>query len=325
MKKRIRPEILGLIGTVAIVLTILGAIRFESLPLVNNGATYTAAFAEVGGLREGDSVQIAGARVGAVQSIELDGAEVRVRFTVDDDIRLGESTSARIGTVTLLGQAALEIVPAGQGELAEGVIPLDRTAAPYNVSSTLSDLTSEAAAIDVDGVAQALDEVATTFSGTPPYLRKAVGGVGRLAQTISANDDVLRRLLSRASRASEVLANRNSDVAQLLVSGSDLLGELTARRDVLVSLLDQVTRLSHSIRPLLRVNERPLARTLSALDDVARRLNRNRVALQAAIDGIRNYAIGFGEAVSTGPFFDAYVQNLTAPASLAPFISGVDR
>ena len=49
----------------------------------------------------------------------------------------------------------------------------------------------------------------------------------------------------------------------------------------------------------------------------------NKKNLQQTLDGLANYSVELGEAVSSGPFFDAYVQNLTSPASLVPVLSGV--
>ena len=52
-------------------------------------------------------------------------------------------------------------------------------------------------------------------------------------------------------------------------------------------------------------------------------LNRNRKAIQDTVTGLRGYATAFGDAASTGPWFDAYIQNLTDPATLAPVLSGI--
>ena len=51
-------------------------------------------------------------------------------------------------------------------------------------------------------------------------------------------------------------------------------------------------------------------------------LNENKKSLQDSITGLRGYATAFGEAISSGPWFDAYIQNLTSPGTLAPIISG---
>ena len=52
-------------------------------------------------------------------------------------------------------------------------------------------------------------------------------------------------------------------------------------------------------------------------------LNKNKADLQASITGLRGYATAFGEALASGPWFDAYIQNLTSPSTLVPILSGV--
>ena len=44
-----------------------------------------AYFAEAGGLTTDDDVQVSGFTVGQVKSIELDGPQVLVKFTVDEE------------------------------------------------------------------------------------------------------------------------------------------------------------------------------------------------------------------------------------------------
>ena len=51
----------GLVGTLALVLVVLAAMNFNSLPLVGNRGVISVEFAEAGGLKEGDSVLISGA------------------------------------------------------------------------------------------------------------------------------------------------------------------------------------------------------------------------------------------------------------------------
>ena len=81
----------------------LGAVNYDKLPFVDPGREYTAYFAEAGGLTDDAAVQVSGFKVGQVKSIELDGPQVLVTFTVDKDIRLGDRTEAAIKTKGLLG------------------------------------------------------------------------------------------------------------------------------------------------------------------------------------------------------------------------------
>lgn len=322
-RTRIPTPLVGLIGTLLIVLVVVGAIRADSLPLLDGGRHVKVELREAGGLQPGDDVVVSGAKVGTVKALRLRGNSVEADVLVKDSgLRLGRETRAKIVTITLLGQAALELVPAGEGELAEA-IPKERTTSPYDVTSALSQLTTETSQIDVDQLASSLQQVASTFSDTPAEVRPALEGVTRLSQVIARNDETLRSLLARANRVTSVLASRDTQVASLLRSGEDLLGQLTARRQVVESLLVDATRVSRAVRSAVRENTDALGPALDRLDDVVTILRRNRTEIDAALDGVRNYATAFGEAVSSGPYFDAYIQNLTAPASLAPIVSAL--
>lgn len=315
----------GLVGTVLIVLVIAGALRYDAITSLFGAPVRYAEFAEAGGLREGDDVVVSGATVGEVRSIELDGDRVRVGYVLEggEDLRLGGSTGAAIATVTLLGQAALEIRPAGEGELGDEVIPVERTSSPYDVTSALADLTTRVDAIDTAQLSAALGEVATTFEDTPADVRATLDGLGSLSEALSSNDATLRSVLDRAEGVSGVLAARDAELTTLLTSGESLLAQLVDRRQVVTDLLEGAQELAAQLVGLVDDNDATLGPALQQLQQVVGLLNDQRDDLQAALSGARDYAIGFGEAVSSGPFFDAYIQNLTSPGTLAPVLSGL--
>lgn len=315
----------GMIGTMAIAVVVTASLNYNQLPLVGNSDIIHASFAEAGGLKGGDAVMVSGAQVGKVREVRLEGDEVVADLVfTDHTIDLGTTTEARITTVTLLGRAAVELVPSGDGELEPGdTIPRSRTSSPYNLTATLNQLTTTTADIDKSQLAEALGEASTALNGTQDDVGPALRGVTELTAAVEQNDDQLRQLLARASRVSGVLASRNEQIETLLVSGQSLLEQLNGRQAVVVSLLASVQELSAQLRGLVADNRATLGPALDQLNSVVTLLNRNKAALQDAITGLRGYVTGFGEAVSTGPWFDAYIQNLTSPSTLAPIVSGV--
>lgn len=323
--KGVPPQLAGIVGTALIVLVVLLATQFNRLPLVKEGYVVQAEFAEVGGLKVNDEVIVSGANVGTVDAVELDRGKVLVELRVKDrSVRVGTATDARIVTTTLLGHAAVELVPSGSGQLKDGArIPMDRTSSPYDITSALSDLTTEISDIDGAKLAGALTTVSETFTDTPEDVRKALAGVDQVADTIADNDAVLASLLDSAADVSGVLADRDAQITKLLGSGRGLLQELDSRQDVIVSLLTSTTELTRQLKLLVAENKTHLKPALKELTAVTEVLNDNKENLETAMVGVRNYAIGFGEAISSGPFFDAYIQNLTAPASLVPVLSGI--
>ena len=86
------PLIIGAIGLAATAGLVLAALNYDKLPFFSSGKTYSAYFAEAGGLKSNADVQVSGYRVGQVSSIKLDGSKVLVTFKIADDIRLGDRT-----------------------------------------------------------------------------------------------------------------------------------------------------------------------------------------------------------------------------------------
>ncbi|WP_182378818.1 MCE family protein [Nocardioides sp. WS12] len=315
----------GLIGTLVLVLVVLAALNINRLPLIGNNDVLHVQFAEAGGLKGGDSVMISGAEVGKVRDVRIDGEHVVADVVItDSDVTLGDLTEARIITVTLLGRAAVELEPRGSGNLgADDSIPVERTSSPYNLTATLNELTETSAEIDKPQLAAALDQASQTLSATSPDLGPALEGITALSSAVSSNDDELRSLVDRADRVTGVLASRDEQIASLLGSGNSLLTELDERQAVVVSLLSSARELATQLRLMLKDTDDVLTPALKELDGVVDVLNKNKDNLQQSITGLRGYATAFGEAISSGPWFDAYIQNLTSPSTLVPILSGV--
>jgi hypothetical protein len=99
--------------------------------------------------------------------------------------------------------AAVELEPRGSGELeAGGTIPVDLTSSPYNLTSTLNQLTETSAEIDKEQLAQALEEASSTFSASSPDRGGCRTRVGRIRPACSASrtHDPSRRGAPKASR-----------------------------------------------------------------------------------------------------------------------------
>jgi len=50
------PFVLGVIGAIVLAAVVIGALQFKSLPFLSRGTTYSAYFADAGGLKTGAAV-----------------------------------------------------------------------------------------------------------------------------------------------------------------------------------------------------------------------------------------------------------------------------
>lgn len=99
-------------------------------------------FTNVAGLNPGSPVRLAGVEVGAVTEVQLIGEQVDVVFEVNKKYRaqITDRSVAKLGSVSLLGESAVDISPSAQGTpIADwGYVPQGKT------PLALSDITDEA-------------------------------------------------------------------------------------------------------------------------------------------------------------------------------------
>ncbi len=96
------------------------------------GYTVHATFPNVGGLRTGTPVEIAGVEIGWVERIGLRNFQAQVDFRIKNGIELPEDSIASIRTKGLIGEQFVKISPGGAeknippgGEIKETEPPVD--------------------------------------------------------------------------------------------------------------------------------------------------------------------------------------------------------
>ena len=314
------PLIIGTVGMVAIAGLVLAALNFQDLPFVNQGTDVSAYFADAGGLRTGNGVEVSGYPVGKVSSIELEGPGVLVKFNVGKNIRLGDRTEVGIKTKGLLGSKILDVIPRGDGQL-KGPIPLERTMSPYQLPDALGDLATTISGLDTNQLSGSLATLAQTFASTPPDLKDAVQGVARLAQTLDERDTQLRRLLDNAAKSTGVLAKRTDQIVSLVRDTNALLAQLRTQSAALDHIWTNISAVSQQLKGFIAENRQELRPALDKLNGALAIVEKRKERVQQAIPLINNYVMSLGESVSSGPFFKAYVVNLLPGQFIQPFIN----
>jgi phospholipid/cholesterol/gamma-HCH transport system substrate-binding protein len=307
------PIVIGAVSLIVLILLVLASLNIRDLPLIGQGATYTAKFAEAAGLQPDDDVRVAGIRVGTVTDVELDGNDVVVSFKAPDTW-LGDQTRASIEIKTLLGQKYINLQPAGNQPLnSDSAIPRTRTTAPFDVIEAFSQLTTTVEGLNTDQVAESLTTLSQTLDGASGPIRPALDGLSRLSRTISSRDAELAHLLANTRATTQVLAARDGDIQALIQNGNLLLGELRSRKAAIDDLLNGTIALSQQLRGLVADNRATLGPTLDKLNGVLTTLQTNSANLE---NGIRLYAPFirvFTNVLGNGRWFDAYTCNLDPP------------
>jgi phospholipid/cholesterol/gamma-HCH transport system substrate-binding protein len=193
---------IGIVAVIAIGMAVMfiiavggqGGFSWEQYELITK-------FPDVKGLKSGAVVRVAGVEVGKVDEVKLTGSEVEVRLKVNEENkpRITEQSRATIGSLSLLGEPVIDILPSTEGrQLQDGdVLPAGR--AP----GQLADV--------AEGATQALQQV----TGIMQDIRSGKGTVGKLF-----TDDTVYREVEGFVRAAERVTTAVAD-------GKGTLGKLT--------------------------------------------------------------------------------------------------
>lgn len=311
------PGPIGLIGTGILAAALVVAFNTDKIPFVG-GQTYHARFTDASALRTGDEVQVAGVPVGKVTDIDLAADAVDVSFTADlGKIELGDGTTAAIKVHTVLGRRYLDLASHGGGRFEPGsTIPLERTAAGYDIADALGDSASAVENTDLDSMAETFDTAAGVMDELSPELTAALAGLRQLSDTVSTRDDEVRSLLANVRSLSEVAGARSDQITTMITRGHTLLDALNQRSATIRSLLVTVRATADQLRGLAAEHVDTLGPLLDRLDEVSAILERNRDNIDETLVGAPEYIRQLGEAIASGPYFGVILQNV-APADTA--------
>ncbi len=328
----------GIFGVVLVVCIVLVAFGYTKLPFWPQGRSFTAYFADAGGLDPGNDVYVSGIKVGQVKNVALAGDTAKVAFTVDPHVNVGNGSLAAIRTETILGRRAIAVTPAGTGIAT--TIPLSRTTTPYALGSALEDLGQNAGELNKAQFEKSLQVLTDALHDATPQLRGALDGITSLSRTLNRRDEALESLLAHAKSVTAVLAERAGQVNKLIVDGNQLFGALDARRAALAELISGIDDVSAQLSGFVADNRKEFGPALEKLNVVLDDLNDRRDYISEALKRLPPYATTLGEVVGSGPgfnvnvfsvlpgpliatMFDFVFQPGKLPASLADYLRGM--
>ena len=231
--------------------------------------TYTAAFADASRLKAGDSVRIAGVRVGTVNKVSLQpDNSVVVGFGADRDVVLTSGTKAAVRYLNLVGDRYLELIDtpgSATVQPAGSRIPVERTAS----------------ALDLDLLLGGLKPV---VQGLNPEAVNAL--TSSLIQILQGQDGNLESLFAKTSTFSNSLADNSQTVQQLVDNLNTVLGTIAKDGDKFSTTVDRlqtlITCLAQDKDPINQARA-PLAGTVDQLARLAPLLDEDQATLDLAL------------------------------------------
>ncbi len=279
-----RQRLLGLFGMAAVAVILAGSAIVYLVPIGKH--TYTALLTESGAVRPGEDVRVAGISVGSVRSLELLDDSVRLTFTADTKVFLGDMTSIEVRMLTPIGGHYLALFPAGKIALGAKSIPVERVRLPYSLAQAVADAQRPLQTVDAVTLRRNVDALAAGLERSPDSLGAAIDGMSTLVGLLDKQNTDIRRALDTASEYLSTLTDTRSIIGAMLTKIGALEGQVLGRKADLVEALrvtgELLARIA-AVEPAWRDQLEPLADRLLAAAPQLRELGGK---LGAVADGL---------------------------------------
>ncbi|MDT5165453.1 MAG: phospholipid/cholesterol/gamma-HCH transport system substrate-binding protein, partial [Mycobacterium sp.] len=255
---------------------------------------YSALFHDASRLKAGDSVRVAGIRVGTVNGVALQpDKKVVVKFDADRSVVLTDGTKAAVRYLNLVGDRYLELVdgPGSAKRLpAGGQINVSHTAPALDLDLLLGGLKPLIHGLnprDVNALSSALLE---GFLGEGGTLQSLFNKSTSFTDTLADNDQTIEHLIDNLNTVAATLKKDGGQFSAAIDRLERLVTGLANDRDTFGPAIDALSSGTVTLADLLGKARPPLSGTVEQLRRLAPNLDNDKDRLDAALQKApRNY------------------------------------
>jgi phospholipid/cholesterol/gamma-HCH transport system substrate-binding protein len=320
-------------GIFAVIMSLLTVFLFFTFGQYRTGSTngYSAVFTDASRLKSGDTVRVAGIRVGTVKDVSLQAdRKVLVGFDADRDIKLTNGTKAAIRYLNLTGDRFLDLVdgPGSTNLLPPGSqIPVDRTEPALDLDLLLSGLKPVIQGLnpqDVNALSQSLVQV---FQGQEGNLDSLLAKTSSFTTTLADDNQTIEALIENLNSVLGTISKDGDKFAGAIERLEKLISGLTQDRDPIATAISSLDNGTASIADLLTEARPPLAGSVDQLSRLAPNLEGGKGHLDGALQRAPGNYRKLARIGAYGAFVQYYicelsikVTDLQGRASFFPFV-----
>jgi len=167
MQSRALEILVGFFVCLGVAAVFVLTFRVASLDTIGKGETYRVSgmFQNIGGLKVGAAVSMAGVKIGRVREISIDPTSFQARVSLDIDKRydkIPEDSSAKILTSGLLGEQYIGLEPGGMDDYLQDGSELTLTQSALVLENLIGQFLAGSSSED-DKLAEALGKLADSL------------------------------------------------------------------------------------------------------------------------------------------------------------------
>jgi phospholipid/cholesterol/gamma-HCH transport system substrate-binding protein len=248
---------------------------------------YSAVFTDVSRLSAGQSVRVAGIRIGTVRDVSLrPDNTVVVRFDADRTVLVTVGTKVAVRYLNLVGDRYLELIdgPGSTRRLPAGAqIPDDNTSPALDLDLLLGGLKPVIQGLNPQDVNALTASLLAVFQGQGETLESLFSKTSSFSNALADNNDVVQRLIDNLNTVVATLDNQGDKFAGTVDRLERLMTELSAQRDPIGASIDSLNNGTASLTDLLTDARPPLAATMTQLNRLAPLLDEDKDRIDAAL------------------------------------------
>ena len=306
----------------ALVMMILTAFLFLIFSQTRTGSTngYSAVFTDASRLKAGDTVRVAGIRVGTVKGVSLQpDRKVLVEFDADRTLVLTTGTKAQIRYLNLIGDRFLELAdsPGSTRILSAGSqIPVDRTAPALDLDLLLGGLKPVIQGLnpqDVNALTSSLIQILQGQGGT---LESLFSKTSSFSNSLADNSQVIEQMIDDLRTLLDTLSKDGDQFSGAIDRLERLVSGLSTDRDPIGEAITSLDNGTASLSDLLGRARPPLAGTVDQLNRLAPLVDgAHKDYLDATLQQLPELYRKLARVGSYGAFFPYYICGITFRAS----------
>jgi phospholipid/cholesterol/gamma-HCH transport system substrate-binding protein len=301
----------------AIVMVVLTTFLFFIFGQYRTGSTngYSAVFADASRLKGGDTVRVAGIRVGTVNGVSLrPDKTVLVKFDADRNMVLTTGTKAAVRYLNLVGDRYLELLdgPGSTRILPPGSqIPIDHTAPALDLDLLLGGLKPVIQGLnpqDVNALSASLIQV---FQDQGPTLESLFARTSSFSNALADNNQTVQQLIDNLNTVVSTLSENGNKFSGAVDRLQRLVSGLAQDRDPIGDAITSLDNGTASLADLLAEARPPLKGTIEQLNRLAPLLDDHKDRLDTALKKAPNNYRKLVRSGAYGSFFNYYICGLS--------------
>lgn len=275
--------------TFAVVMIVMTVFLFMAFGQYRSGSTsrYTAVFADASRLKGGDSVRVAGVRVGTVNDVELQqNHQVLVTFDADKDIVLTTGTKVAVRYLNLVGDRFLELMdsPGSTRILPAGSqIGEDRTSGALDLDLLLNGLRPVVRGLNPQDVNALTSSLVQIFQGQGDNLDSLLSRTSSFSNDVANNAQTVSQLIDNLNQVVGTLSKDGDQFSGAIDKLQHLITGLSQDRDPIGTAITQLDQGTASISSLLTQARPPLKQTVDELNRLAPFLDDHKTVLDRGL------------------------------------------